>query len=104
VPFFIEVNAKPFDSVAACTPLVDHGVTLFADAFMASEGIMLPDHPDQLVRRVVREQYANALAESGQLSKLYAWCTKYVDRQAFECGMQTQTPEDYARCMPTPND
>ncbi len=79
----------------ACLDLRDHIVELYADAYVASEGLdMSPNE-----RVAFRDGWAEELAKRGTFERFERSCFSGVTPRKYECGMQSQTTDGLVACM-----
>src|SRR5580704_17946434 len=79
----------------ACLDLRDHIVDLYADAYVANEGLAM----SALERAAFRDGWAEELAKRGTFERVQRSCFFGVTPRKYECGMMSQTTDGLAACM-----
>jgi hypothetical protein len=79
----------------ACLDLRDHIVDLYANAYVASEGLSLT----ALERAAFRDGWAEELAKRGTFERFERSCFYGVTPRRYECGMMSQTTDGLVACM-----
>jgi hypothetical protein len=81
--------------LTACLDLRDHIVDLYADAYVAQEGLAM----DPVERVAFRDGWAMELARRGTFERFERSCFYGVTPRKYECGMQSQSTGGLAACM-----
>jgi hypothetical protein len=81
--------------LTACLDLRDHIVDLYADAYVASEGLSM----SALERAAFRDGWAEELAKRGTFERFERSCFYGVTPRKYECGMMSQTTDGLVACM-----
>ena len=81
--------------LTACLDLRDHIVDLYADAYVANEGLSL----SALERAAFRDGWAEELAKRGTFERFERSCFYGVTPRKYQCGMLSQTADGLAACM-----
>jgi hypothetical protein len=79
----------------ACLDLRDHIVDLYADAYVASEGLSM----SAVERAAFRDGWAEELAKRGTFEPFERSCFYGVTPRKYECGMMSQTTDGLVACM-----
>lgn len=79
----------------ACLDLRDHIVDLYADAYVATEGLAM-SVPE---RATFRSGWAEELAKRGTFERFERSCFYGVTPRKYECGMMSHTTDGLAACM-----
>ena len=79
----------------ACLDLRDHIVDLYADAYVANEGLSL----SAMERATFRDGWAEELAKRGTFERFERSCFYGVTPRKYQCGMLSQTTDGLAACM-----
>lgn len=81
--------------LSACLDLRDHIVDLYANAYVASEGLSM----SPIERTAFRDGWAEELAKRGTFERFERSCFYGVTPRKYECGMQSHTTDGLAACM-----
>jgi hypothetical protein len=81
--------------LTACLDLRDHIVDLYADAYVANEGLSL----SAMERATFRDGWAEELAKRGTFERFERSCFYGVTPRKYQCGMLSQTTDGLAACM-----
>jgi hypothetical protein len=79
----------------ACLDLRDHIVDIYADAYVATEGLSMT----ALERAAFRDGWAEELAKRGTFERFERSCFFGVTPRKYECGMMSQTTDGLVACM-----
>jgi hypothetical protein len=81
--------------LTACLDLRDHIVNLYADAYVADEGLAM----STLERAAFRDGWAEELAKRGTFDRFERSCFYGVTPRKYQCGMMSQTTDSLVACM-----
>jgi hypothetical protein len=81
--------------LTACLDLRDHIVNLYADAYVADEGLAM----SKLERAAFRDGWAEELAKRGTFERFERSCFYGVTPRKYQCGMMSQTTDGLVACM-----
>jgi hypothetical protein len=81
--------------LTACLDLRDHIVNLYADAYVADEGLSM----STLERAAFRDGWAEELAKRGTFDRFERSCFYGVTPRKYQCGMMSQTTDGLVACM-----
>ena len=81
--------------LSACLDLRDHIVDLYANAYVASEGLSM----SPIERVAFRDGWAEELAKRGTFERFERSCFYGVTPRKYECGMHSQTTDRLVACM-----
>jgi hypothetical protein len=87
--------ANEEQKLLACLDLQDHIVDLYADEYVAREGLSM----SRVERTAFRDGWAEELAKRGTFERFEQTCFYGVTPRKYRCGMQSQTTDGLVACM-----
>lgn len=92
-------SAVAFDTeeqkILACLDLRDHIVSLYADDYLAQQGLEM----SAAERTAFRDGWAEQLAKKGTFERFEQTCFYSLTPNKYRCGMASQTPDGLVACM-----
>jgi hypothetical protein len=87
--------ANEEQKLLACLDLQDHIVDLYADEYVAREGLAM----SPIERTAFRDGWAEELAKRGTFERFEQSCFYGVTPRKYRCGMQSRTTDGLVACM-----